>query len=251
MPDDHDKPAPTQHSHQSHSHSHSHTHGEGHSHDHDHSHDHAHGHSHDHGHGHSHHVHDWHSETYVKDWIDRDMTRDEERRPRIREMIAQASLPRNAALDVLDVGAGYGFVTEEVLRAFPKAHVSLQDYSEKMFAHARERLAKSKAQLRFVLCDLSEPNWAERVGGPFDLIVSAIAIHNLRTKEAFTNCYRGIANLLKPGAPFLNYDHFQLAGGIENHIGLMQNAGMTRVWRVWSEGRNAIVIGHGRGVPPA
>jgi SAM-dependent methyltransferase len=213
---------------------------------------HAHGERHAHGDEHSHdHVHDWHSEAYVKDWIDRDATRDEERRPRIREMIAQASLPRNTAIEVLDVGAGYGFVTEEVLHAFPKAHVTLQDYSDKMFAHARQRLVKSAGQLRFVLCDLSEPNWADRVGGPFDLIVSAIAIHNLRKTEAYINCYRGIANLLKPGAPFLNYDHFELSGGIEAHIGLMLNSGMTRAWRVWSEGRNAVVIGHGRSAPPA
>ena len=72
-----------------------------------------------------------------------------------------------------------------------------------------------------------------RVGGPFDLIVSAIAIHNLRDRNAIADCYRGIARLLKPGAVFLDYDLFEQSGGIETNIGWMRDAGMTRVSRAW------------------
>jgi SAM-dependent methyltransferase len=228
---------------QSSGHRHSGGHDHGHSH-HGHSHDHEHGH--DHGHGHAHARHDWHSETYVNRWIKRDGSRDDERRPRIRQMIAEAKLPHEAALNVLDIGAGYGFVTEEVLYAFPNARVTLQDYSELMLAHAREHLAKSAGQLSFVLADLTDPAWAERVGGPFDLIVSAIAIHNLRKMEFIAACYRGVATLLKPGAPFLDYDLFAIMGGIETHIGMMQEAGMTRVSRTWDDGHAAIIVGHGK-----
>lgn len=207
--------------------------------------DHAHSHhGHDHAHGHA--PHDWHSQGYVDQWIKRDFSRDDERRPRIRQMIAMAKLPREEALSVLDVGAGYGFVTEEVLRAFPNARVTLQDYSQVMLARARERLAKSLGQLSFVLADLTDPAWSERVGGPFDLIVSAIAIHNLRKMEAIASCYRGIAKLLKPGAPFLDYDLFPIVGGIETHIGMMQEAGMSRVSRTWDDGHAAIIVAHGK-----
>ena len=104
-----------------------------------------HDHQHDHDHGHA--PHDWHSQTYVDEWIKRDESRDDERRPRIRQMIAMAMLPHDAALNVLDVGGGYGYVTDEVLHAFPNAHVTLQDYSELMLARAREHLAKSAGQL--------------------------------------------------------------------------------------------------------
>jgi len=215
------------------------------------SHDHGHGHSHDHDHdhGHSHAPHDWHSQTYVDQWIKRDESRDDVRRPRIRQMIAMAKLPREAAIEVLDIGAGYGFVTEEVLHAYPNARVTLQDYSELMLARARENLAKSLGQLSFVLADLSDPAWSERVGGPFDLIVSAIAIHNLRGLDKIAACYRGIAQLLKPGALFLDYDLFPIAGGIETHIGMMQEAGMSRVSRTWDDGHAAILVAHGRRTP--
>jgi SAM-dependent methyltransferase len=211
-------------------------------------HDHAHGHSHDHGHdhGHGHVPHDWHSQTYVDYWIKRDESRDEERRPRIRQMIEMAQLPRDAELAVLDVGAGYGFITEEVLHAFPKARVTLQDFSDLMLKHAHEHLAKFAGQLSFVLADLTDPRWSERVGGPFDLIVSAIAIHNLRAADKFAAAYRGIAGLLKPGAPFLDYDLFAQHGGIEAHIGMMQDAGMTRVSRAWDDGHAAIIVAYGK-----
>ncbi len=216
-------------------------------HDHDHNHDHDH--LHDHAHGHAHAPHDWHSQSYVDDWIKRDESRDDERRPRIRQMIAMAKLPREAAIEVLDIGAGYGFVTEEVLHAFPHARVTLQDYSDLMLARAREHLAKSRAQLSFVLADLTDPTWSERVGGPFDLIVSAIAIHNLRKLDIIAACYRAIAQLLKPGAPFLDYDLFPIAGGIETHIGTMQEAGMSRVSRTWDDGHAAIIVAHGKRHP--
>ncbi|MGH6674965.1 MAG: class I SAM-dependent methyltransferase, partial [Xanthobacteraceae bacterium] len=195
---------------------------------------------------HDHAPHDWHSQTYVDEWIKRDENREDERRPRIRQMIEMAALPCDAALAVLDVGAGYGFITEEVLRAYPNARVTLQDYSELMLERARQRLAKCAGQLSFVCADLTASDWAQQVGGPFDLIVSAIAIHNLRALDKIAGCYRGVADLLKPGALFLDYDLFQQHGGIETHIAMMQEAGTTRVSRAWDDGRAAIILAHGR-----
>jgi SAM-dependent methyltransferase len=208
--------------------------------------DREHSHSHDHDHAHAHAPHDWHSQTYVDQWIKRDESRDDEQRPRIRQMIGMVKLPRDAALAVLDVGGGYGFVTEEVLCAYPNAHVTLQDYSDLMLARARENLAASLGQLSFVLADLTDPHWSEGACGPFDLIVSAIAIHNLRSLDKIAACYRGIASLLKPGAPFLDYDLFQQHGGIETHVGMMQEAGMTRVSRAWDDGHAAIIVAYGK-----
>jgi SAM-dependent methyltransferase len=213
---------------------------------HDHGHSQDHGHSHDHARGHAHAPHDWHSQSYVDYWIKRDEGRNDERRPRIRQMIAMAGLPREQPLTALDIGAGYGFVSEELLHAFPKARVTLQDFSELMLASARERLAGWTGQVSFVLADLTDPHWSERVGGPFDLIVSAIAIHNLRLQDKIAACYRGIAGLLKPGAQFLDYDLFRTCGGIETHIAMMQEAGMTRVSCAWDDGHATIVVGHGR-----
>ena len=204
---------------------------------------------HEHGCGHQHGTfstpHDWHSQSYVDDWIKRDATRNEERRPRIREMVAMAPLLRAAPIRVLDVGAGYGFVAEEVLSLFPSATVTLQDYSEIMLAHARARLARAARHLKYALCDLTDPTWFEQVGGPFDLVVSALAIHNLGQLSTMGACYEGIARLLEPGGAFLDYDIFQKFGGIETHISLMHEAGMSRVTCAWQGEPAAIIVGYG------
>ena len=123
--------------------------------------------------------HDWHSEQYVTDWIAHDVARDPERRPRLQQMLEMAPFPRAAAIEVLDVGAGYGAVSEEVLKRFPNARVTLQDYSQPMLAEAQRRLAPHAARLTYVTADLTDPAWPQAVGSPFDLAVSAIALHNL------------------------------------------------------------------------
>src|ERR1700755_3102992 len=143
--------------------------------------------------------HDWHSTDYVSGWITHDAARDPERRPLLRQMLSFAPFPPVAKLKVLDVGAGYGVVTEEVLRAFPAAYVTPQDYSRPMLDRARQRLASRSDRLRYVLCDLTDPSWPLQVGSPSNLAASTIAIHNLGDVEKIYACYRAIHSVLEPG----------------------------------------------------
>jgi ubiquinone/menaquinone biosynthesis C-methylase UbiE len=186
--------------------------------------------------------HDWHSSDYVDWWITRDRGRDAERRQRLRDMLAHAGFAADAEFAVLDVGGGYGVVSEEVLATFARARVTLQDYSEPMLAEARQRLAAHGARTSFVLADLTDPRWTSEVGGPFDLAVSAIAIHNLRDLGAITDCYRGIAGVMKPGGLFLDYDlFFEQIGGIEHHLKLLRDCGFARVDCLWRQAPRATI----------
>src|SRR5260370_3644643 len=152
--------------------------------------------------------HDWHSNQYVADWIVHDTARDPERRPRLQSMLAAAPFPRDAQIEVLDVGAGYGAVTEEVLKAFPRARVTLPDYSQPMLAEAKPRLAAPAAQLRYVTSDLTDPAWPSGAGGAFDLAGSAIALHKPGDPAKIFACYRAVHDRLPPGGPFLYYGLF-------------------------------------------
>ena len=184
--------------------------------------------------------HDWHSPSYVDWWIGRDRDRDAVRRQRLRNMLTHAPVAKNAEISVLDIGGGYGVVSEEVLSAFPHARITLQDYSEPMLAEARKRLAASAGRVDFVYADLLDPAWTERVGGPFDIAVSAIAIHNLRDVASIASVYRGIAGLLNPGGAFLDYDlFFESIGGLSHHLDLLRKAGFARVECLWQEAPNA------------
>lgn len=184
--------------------------------------------------------HDWHSDQYVADWIVHDVARDPERRPRLREMLAAAPFPQDATIEVLDVGAGYGAVTEEVLKRFPRARVTLQDYSLPMLDEARRRLAPHAAQLTYVTADLTDPTWPQTVGGPFDLVVSAIALHNLRDLPKIYACYRALHDLLRPEGRFLDYDLFFV--GTEAHVAELRAAGFASVECSWQDPPRAILI---------
>jgi ubiquinone/menaquinone biosynthesis C-methylase UbiE len=184
--------------------------------------------------------HDWQSVHYVSRWITHDAARDPERRPLLQQMLSFARLATDAEPNVLDVGAGYGVVSEEVLLAFPAARVTLQDYSQPMLDRARQRLANHSDRLRCVLCDLTDPSWPSQAGGPFDLVVSAIALHNLADRRKIFACYHAIHDLLKPGGCFLNCDRF--VEGTAQHLAALRDAGFDHVECPWQEAPRAITV---------
>jgi trans-aconitate methyltransferase len=212
-------------------------------------HDHSHGHHHDHGHDHDHHHHHhgddhhhhWDSADYVRSWIAHDVKRHAERVPIIARLIAAVPFARDATIEVLDVGGGHGVIAEAVLEAFPTATVTIQDYSPHMLAAARDRLAHHSGRLRTVLSDLSNPTWTATVGGPFDLVVSGIAIHNLEVMAAIAACYEGVRSLLKSGGAFINYDHFDRAGGVPLHQHMLKVAGFATAEVIWHEHPTAVI----------
>jgi tRNA (cmo5U34)-methyltransferase len=72
---------------------------------------------------------------------------------------------------VLELGIGTGETASRVLARHPGAHWSAIDASEPMLARARERLPD--ADLRLARLEDPLPD------GPFDLVISALAVHHL------------------------------------------------------------------------
>ena len=128
-----------------------------------------------------------------------------------------------------------------MLNAFPRAKATLADYSAPMLDRARERFAGRAGAVRYVLCDLSDPAWPQKVGRPFDLAVSGIAIHNLHELAAIAACYEAVYGLLKPGGCFLDYDHFDRVGGVPLHQHSLKVAGFNSVDIVWHGHPTAIL----------
>ena len=77
-------------------------------------------------------------------------------------------------LRTLDLGAGTGSTSLAVLRARPTAQLVLVDENPGMLAVAEDVLPVANVE-RMVVADLSDP----LPEGPFDLVVSALAIHHL------------------------------------------------------------------------
>lgn len=187
------------------------------------------------------HTHDWHSLESVRDWRTRDAKRAEERERWLTRLIAAAPFAADATIQVLDVGGGYGAVSKRVLQAFPCAAVTLHDYSQVMFDQARDALSGFTDRVRYVRADLRDAGWTTQIGGPFDLVVSALCIHNTLDMAVIGRCYRDVHTLLKPGGCFLDYDHYDHIGTVDTHLALFAQGGYERVESLFYEPPTAII----------
>jgi tRNA (cmo5U34)-methyltransferase len=106
-------------------------------------------------------------------------------------------LVRGGVHRVLDLGAGTGLLSAQVLTAIPQAQIELFDGSEPMLDEARERLGDSVSAVH--VGDMAGP----LPDGPFDAVVSALAIHHLTDpgkRALFARAYAA----LRPGGVFVN-----------------------------------------------
>ena len=101
---------------------------------------------------------------------------------------------------ILDLGAGTGETARRVLERQPVARVVLLDSSAEMLARARE-VVPGKRLEQVVVQRLEDPLPA----GPFDLVVSALAVHHLESEDKRT-LFGRIAEVLRPGGRFVLAD---------------------------------------------
>ena len=104
-----------------------------------------------------------------------------------------------AARRILELGSGSGETTRRVLAAHPDAQLVGIDASEEMLAAARETLAGAPATLRAARLEDPLPS------GPFDLVVSALAVHHL-DGPGKADLFARIARTLAPDGRFVLAD---------------------------------------------
>jgi len=117
------------------------------------------------------------------------------------ELLASVERPLRR---VLDLGAGTGLLTEMVARNHPCASFVLVDEVSEMLEQARSRLDGSDCE--FVLASFADaiPE------GPFDAVVSALAIHHLPDSQKQELMHR-IASVLATGGIFVNAEQVAAA----------------------------------------
>jgi tRNA (cmo5U34)-methyltransferase len=98
---------------------------------------------------------------------------------------------------VLDLGAGTGLLSAEVAAAFPGVKLELLDASEAMLTLAQQRLGDDAIAMHVADMTSALPE------GPFDAVVSALAIHHLEDAEKRALMER-IHRALRPSGVFAN-----------------------------------------------
>jgi tRNA (cmo5U34)-methyltransferase len=114
---------------------------------------------------------------------------------RLQQEVARAT-SELAVSSVLDLGTGTGETLAAVLAQHPGAIAVGVDENEAMLGAARRRLAGVPVVLR--VADLTDP----LPSGPFDLVVSALAIHHLDGPDK-AGLFARIACVLRPGGRFV------------------------------------------------
>jgi tRNA (cmo5U34)-methyltransferase len=101
-----------------------------------------------------------------------------------------------AVSSLLDLGVGTGETLAAVHRLHPAAAAVGVDKNDAVLDAARRRLGGIPLELR--MADLTDP----LPPGPFDLVVSALAIHHLEG-TAKADLFSRIADVLRPGGRFV------------------------------------------------
>jgi SAM-dependent methyltransferase len=186
-------------------------------------------------------LHDWSSKEYVRDWATRQDHYEVERRPQFQMIADTIPFSRDAAIQILDVGAGYGALTQFLLEQFPNAAALCQDGSEEMAKLGRQRMAKWKGRFDYVIADFSKRGWSRPIHRTFDAVVSTIAIHNVRVPGIIEAIYKEVFQLVKPGGCFLNLDLVFVP--LAKQLDWLRAAGFSDVRTYWQERREALFGG--------
>jgi tRNA (cmo5U34)-methyltransferase len=115
-----------------------------------------------------------------------------------KELVPFAS---DASPEVLDLGAGTGLFSLQILEKCPLARFTLWDVAGKMLDVARERFRGHPGQFRYVTDDYRNLGNA----GCFDLVISSLSIHHLEDGEK-RKLFRDIHGVLGDGGIFVNID---------------------------------------------
>jgi SAM-dependent methyltransferase len=185
--------------------------------------------------------HDWDSPDYVSRWAERQDEKEVEREEPFRLMARTIPYPKKAQIRILDLGAGYGALTQFLLNHFSKATAVCQDGSEEMAKLGGKRMDYLKGRFSYVLCDFSKQGWSQLLKEPFEAVVSSIAIHNVRSSDIIRSIYKETFPLVRTGACFLNFD--RVTPSLEKQMEWLGEAGFEDVKCFWESGSRALIGG--------
>jgi len=125
--------------------------------------------------------------------------------PKYSEMIDSMilTIPHDVSdeFKVLDLGTGTGNVSRAVKEKFKRASIDCIDIADKMIEMAKIKLADYD-NIRYYTGDFSEFEFEDT----YDVIVSSLALHHIKTDTEKKKFYYKIFNSLKDGGIFINSD---------------------------------------------
>jgi ubiquinone/menaquinone biosynthesis C-methylase UbiE len=189
--------------------------------------------------GHDHHQ--WDSPDYVSKWATGQDPKEKDRQEPFRLLADTIPFDQKLPIKILDLGAGYGALTQFLLHRFPNASAVCQDGSKEMAKLGGERMKNLAGRFKYVLCDFAQHRWSQKLKGPFEAVVSSIAIHNVREPKIIQRIYEDVFPLVKTGGCFLNFDRHRPP--IEDQMKWLRGTGFKDVQCFWQDENRAVFGG--------
>lgn len=189
--------------------------------------------------------HNWASPDYVANWAKGQDPKEVNRQHAFNLIADTIPYDKQQAITILDLGAGYGALTKFLLELFPNATAVCQDGSDEMAKLGRERMKDFNGRFDYVLADFSRHGWSKLMPGPFEAIVSSIAIHNVGSPNIIRGIYQDTYTLVQPGGCFLNFDRHEPP--IVEQMKWLRGAGFKDVQCFWQDQNRALFGGFERG----
>ncbi len=104
-------------------------------------------------------------------------------------------------LQILELGCGTGELTKKLCERFPNAHIVAIDYSPRMLALCREKLAPFASRVQLIEGDFATTPFPSDC----DVVISTLAIHHLTDPQKL-ELFKKIYAALKRGGWFVNGD---------------------------------------------
>jgi tRNA (cmo5U34)-methyltransferase len=150
--------------------------------------------------------HHWQEQDRVQEYVARTTTVQAEERARFFNLMCDLfPFAPDAAIRVIDIGAGYGAVAAAVLERFPNATAVGLDISEPMMEEGRKRMARFGDRFSYFVGDMAYGGLPADLPGMFDAAVASASIHHLPS-EAKQRLYKELFAKTNPGGCFFNVD---------------------------------------------
>jgi SAM-dependent methyltransferase len=149
----------------------------------------------------------WGSREFVENWATKGGWQAPIREAQVAMVLRMIPHPGDAAIRVLDIGAGYGALAAALLKERPGATAVCLDASAEMLKLGEERNPEFKARMRFVQGSLETPKWVAALEGPFDAVISSRALHHFTANQRRRYIFQEVFSLVRSGGCFINADN--------------------------------------------